>query len=66
MRRAASLTSSSFPPFYLRHPPISLCSWLLPAPRSGLALTVIACLTFAAKLLDLNVVGAINQVREGS
>lgn len=65
MRRAASLTSSLFPPFYLRHPPISLRSWHLPA-RSGLALTVIACLTFAAKLLDLNVVGAINQVREGS
>ncbi len=30
---------------------------------TGAALTVIACLTFAAKLLDLNVVAAINQVR---
>lgn len=29
---------------------------------TGAALTIIACLTFAAKLLDLNVVGAINQV----
>ncbi len=29
---------------------------------TGMALTIIACLTFAAKLLDLNVVGAINQV----
>ncbi|GAB5036608.1 golgi apparatus membrane protein tvp15 [Nannochloropsis oceanica] len=29
---------------------------------TGMALTIIACLTFASKLLDLNVVGAINQV----
>jgi len=43
----------SLPPFL--SPP------LLPL---GLALTAIACLTFAAKLLDLNVVGAINQVRK--
>ena len=61
-----------------RSQPLSVCPlhfikthilhpFLLP-PSSctlGLALTVIACLTFAAKLLDLNVVGAINQVRKG-
>jgi hypothetical protein len=29
---------------------------------TGLALTVIACLTFAAKLLDLNPIASINQV----